>query len=159
MITFRSVDLQHASLKPPHAPWWFDLVEGLPGHEPPLVRGEDTIAPGRDGRYFGNRRNDLSRMVLEGYIRGIGADAEARRLDWRANTLTVMAAFQMDAAEGSLIVTPGDDSYLGLADGESASISARPESIMPGRIVAMSYQRWSIELFSIDPEWVIDAGS
>lgn len=161
MITFRAFDLQHATLRPPHAPWWFDIVEGIPGYEPPKVRGEDTIAPGRDGRYFGNRRNDISSMVIEGYIRGIGGDAEARRLDWRSNTLAVMANFQMDATEGTLTVT-GDSpegAYLGFEPGESASIQARVVSVMPGRITTMSHQLWSVELFSITPEWTIDAGS
>jgi hypothetical protein len=71
-LRFRSQQIQDdANLAV--ARWHFDLVEGIPGHEPPQVRGEDVVAPGREGRYVGNRVNDFQELLLEGWIRGFGA--------------------------------------------------------------------------------------
>jgi len=150
-LTFRGVSLQDGET-PAAARYWFDVIRGLPGHEPADVRGEDTIAPGRPGRYIGNRVEDEYTILVEGFIRGIGADPGERTDDWHAATQTVLAAFQQDLSPGSLIITPGSNGYLGLFD--DAEIQARTEDVMPGPITSrMSYQTWSMKLQAIDGIW------
>jgi len=150
-LTFRGVQLQDGDT-PSAARFWFDVIKGLPGHEPAEVRGEDTIAPGRPGRYIGNRVEELFPILLEGFIKGEGSDPQERTDDWHAATQTIMAAFQQDLNPGSLIISPGSNGYLGLLD--DAEIQARTVDVMAGPIIArMSYQTWSVKLEAIDGVW------
>lgn len=150
-LTFRGQSLQHTS-DPRTSAYFFDLIEGLPGHEPPRVRGEDVVAPGREGRYVGNRVNDYTEHLIEGFIRGMADTPEERALAWHEATQTILAVFAMDLAPGALVVTPGSDSYLGLTD--DATIQARTIDVMPGPIIShQSYQRWSFKLEGIDGFW------
>ncbi len=143
-LVFRSFDLEG----PGHC---FNIVEGL--HEPAQVRGKDNIAPGRDGRYPGNRRLDIRTIVLDGYIRGIGATAVERSQSWHALTRSVMAVFGMELDPGTLTLSTTAEGFLGIT--AAYSISARVTDVMPGPIKnLMSFQEWSIELTSIDPDWV-----
>ncbi len=142
-LVFRSFDLEG----PGHC---FNIVEGL--HEPAQVRGKDNIAPGRDGRYPGNRRLDTRTIVLDGYIRGIGADAEGRSESWHVLTRSVMAVFGMQLDPGTLTLSPIAGGFLGIT--AAYSITARVTDVMPGPIRNhMSFQEWSIELTSVDPDW------
>jgi hypothetical protein len=153
-LTFRSQSLQdNADAR--LARWYFDLIEGLPGHENPEVRGEDVTAPGKEGQYLGNRINDRQELLVEGFIRGVGADAEERRLDWHTNTRTILAVFTLDASPGSLLAAPGSNDYLGLeAEWE---IQARTLDQMPGPIHdLMSFQQWSFRLECIDGLWWVE---
>ena len=146
-LTFRGVALQDGET-PWAAKYWFDLIKGLPGHEPVEVRGDDILAPGRPGWYRGNRVEDHLDLLLEGFIKGEGADPEERTDDWHATTQTIMAAFQMDLDPGTLIASPGSNGYLGLVD--DAEIAARTVDVMAGPIISrMSYQKWSIKLEAI----------
>lgn len=150
-LTFRGQSLQHTG-NPKTSAYFFDLIEGLPGHEPPRVRGEDVIAPGREGRYVGNRVNDYTEHLIEGFIRGMADTPEERAIEWHSNTETILAVFGLDLAPGSLVVTGGADSYLGLTD--SASIEVRTVDVMPGPILShQSYQRWSFKLEGVDGIW------
>ena len=92
-LTFRTQSLQD-NADSRLARWYFDLIEGLPGHEPPQVRGEDPVAPGRPGRYVGNRVTDFQELLLEGFISGRGADAEERREDWHTNTQLILGCLR-----------------------------------------------------------------
>lgn len=150
-LTFRSQSLQDGET-PEAARWWFDLIEGLPGHEPPQVRGEDVIAPGRQGHYTGNRVNDNLPLLIEGWIRGTGATPGERTDEWHQNTLTILSVFQLDTSPGTLIALPGSNGYLGLTD--NAEIQARTLDLMAGPIRSrMSHQTWSIRLESVDGVW------
>lgn len=135
--------------------FWFDLIEGLPGFEHPQVRGTDVIAPGREGRYVGNRVNDFQELLLEGFIKGVGADPEERSQDWRDKTETILAVFALDSSPGSLVVDAGSNSYLGLSN--SWEIQARTLDIMPGPIRdLMSFQTWSFRLECVDGLWWVE---
>lgn len=150
-LTFRGVSLQDGET-PSAARFWFDIIKGLPGHEPPEVRGKDVVAPGREGRYVGNRVNDHLDILIEGHIKGEGADPEARTDDWHSVTQTILAAFAQNLAPGSLIASPGSNGYLGLID--SAEIEARTVDVMAGPILSrMSYQTWSFKLESVSGLW------
>jgi hypothetical protein len=150
-LTFRGQSLQE-SADARTSSYYFDIIEGLPGHENPEVRGKDVTAPGKEGQYLGNRVNDRQELLIEGFITGRGADAEERRLDWHQNTQTILAAFTLDAAPGSLVAAPGSNDYLGLAT--SWEIQARTLDQLAGDIQnAMSFQRWSFRLECIDGLW------
>lgn len=154
-LTFRSQALQDGET-PQLARWWFDLIEGLPGHEPPEVGGEDVLAPGREGFYRGNRVNRRLPLLVEGFIRGRGETPEDRTEDWHANSQLILAVFALDLNPGTLLAQPGSNSYLGLAG--DAEIAARTTELMPGPITnRMSHQTWSIQLESItSPFWQLD---
>jgi len=135
--------------------YWFDLIEGIPGFEHPQVRGTDVIAPGKQGRYVGNRVNDFQELLIEGFIRGVGADAAERAEDWRQQTETILAVFALDSDPGSLIVDGGSNAYLGLQ--VEWEIQARTLDILPGPIQdKMSFQRWSFRLECVDGLWWVE---
>lgn len=149
MLEFRSQSLQDTELPVnPLCRFWFDLIEGLPNREGPAVRGEDVVAPGRKGQYAGNRVADHLDILVEGWIRGIGATPEERSESWAESSDLILAVFQRDDTAGTLTVGPGPDSYLGLAS--DWSIQVRCIDPQPGPITShMSYQRWSFKLRSI----------
>ena len=150
-LTYRSQSLQDTE-DARTSRWYFDLIEGLPGHEHPQVRGKDVIAPGKPGRYGGNRINDIQELLIEGFISGRGADAEERRLDWHQNTMTVLGIMDLDQAAGSLVADPGSNDYLGLTT--EWEIQVRVADILPGPIQnLMSFQRWSIRLYCVDGDF------
>ena len=153
-LTFRSQSLQDTD-DARTSEWYFDLIEGLPGHEPPEVRGEDVTAPGKEGQYRGNRINDRQELLLEGFISGRGADPEERRENWHSNTLTIMAVLQRDLVPATLEAAPGSNAYLGLQS--PWEIQVRTLDILPGPILnQMSFQRWSIRMECIDGLWWVE---
>ena len=153
-LTYRSQSLQESD-DARTSDYYFDLIEGLPGFEPPQVRGEDVIAPGRQGRYVGNRVNDFQELLIEGFIKGSGTDPAERSEDWRANTETIMAVFGLDSAPGELEAAPGSNSYLGLVS--PWTIQVRTLDVMPGPILnRMSFQTWSIRLECVDGLWWVE---
>jgi hypothetical protein len=153
-LTFRSQSLQdNADAR--LSSWYFDLIEGLPGHEPPQVRGEDPIAPGRQGRYTGNRVNDFQELLLEGFIRGRGTDPEERREDWHTNSQLILAVFALDSDPGTLEAAPGSNAYLGLSS--PWEIQVRTLDVLPGPISnQMSFQTFSIRLECVDGLWWVE---
>lgn len=156
-LTARGTAIQQAGALPPAAAYWFDLLKGLPW-VPADVRGKDTVAPGRRGRYPGNRVDDTRRLLLEGYIRGVGSTPAERSMSWADNCNLILPLFAMDGNPWELAVSPGTENYLGLAT--PATIQVRTLDIMEGPIRSrMSYQEFSIELISIDPDWVIEEES
>lgn len=143
-LSFRSVELQgdHFCL---------DIVRGL--HEPAEVRGKDSVAPGRIGRYARNRIKDVRKILIEGYIRGVGSTLDERRESWHDTTATIMAAMERDLAAGVLAV---DGGTYGLPAGETWTINARCVNAIGGPIRSTwTFQEWSIELESVDPDWEV----
>jgi hypothetical protein len=150
-LTFRGQSLQQ-NADARIATYYFDIIEGIPDHENPEVRGEDVTAPGKEGQYLGNRVNHRQELLIEGFITGRGADATERRQDWHTNTALILAVFALDTAPGALVAAPGSNAYLGLTG--SKSISVRTLDQMAGDIQnAMSFQRWSFRLECIDGTW------
>jgi hypothetical protein len=154
MLRFRNQDLQTAAIH-------FDIASGF--SEPASVRGEDDIVPAADGRYVGPRRKDQRRIVLTGWVRGIGADWAERATAFREATDTLMGVMDLSDDPGTLETgseAPGafpDDpaAYLGLSS--DYELEARPVNLVGGPLDAhMSYQTWSIELVCVDspPEWI-----
>jgi hypothetical protein len=156
MLNYRALDLQSATTH-------FDLRSGYV--EPPTVRGEDDVLPGAAGRDVGARRADIRRIILEGHIRGAGADRDERAMSFRTASDALAAVLDRALTPGELVVGPAAPAqfpdaapYLGLTD--NYSLNARVVNAISGPVQAhMSYQTWSIELECVDspPEWV--AGS
>lgn len=153
-LTFRSQSLQETA-DARTSSWYFDLIEGLPGHEHPEVRGEDVTAPGKEGQYRGNRINHRQELLLEGFISGRGTDPEERREDWHANSQTVLGVFALDLVPSTLTIAPGSNAYLGLLT--EWEIEVRTLDLLPGPILnQMSFQRWSIRMECIDGLWWVE---
>lgn len=152
MLTFRGTDLQTATIH-------LDLRSGYV--EPPTVRGEDDVIPGAAGRDVGARRADARRIVLEGHVRGVGGDRDARALSFRTASDALAAVLDRALDPGTLIVGPGVPAqfpdaatYLGLD--QNYGLDARVVNAISGPVQAhMSYQTWSIELECVDspPDW------
>lgn len=152
VLTYRSVDLQTETIQ-------LDLRSGFV--EPPTVRGEDDVIPGAAGRDVGARRADTLRIVLEGHVRGVGADRDARALSWRVASDALAAVLDRSLTPGALRVGPTAPDqfpdaapYLGLL--QMYELDARVVNAISGPVQAhMSYQTWSIELECVDspPEW------
>lgn len=119
---------------------FLDLTKGYA--EPAEVRGIDVIVPGADGRTVQSRVKDRRSIMLEGYVEGSSAS------DWRSKTDTLMALMDRSLSPGTLTIA---NSYLGVAS--SKSITARCVNLLPGPIIMARFQRWSIELESVDTDW------
>lgn len=151
-ISFRSVDLQNDD-DPAQATIWFDLPVGLA--EPPEIRGEDVVIPGKAGQTWMTKVDDYRLIELDGYVQGQGVGLEARQQSWRQATDALMAIMDRTAAPGTLEVS---GPYLGIAPGQTFSIEATCWRIVPGIILArMTFQRWSLALKAYDVDW--QAGS
>jgi hypothetical protein len=120
---------------------FFDLVSGY--NEPASVRGVDSVIPGADGRVFRSRVRDARRIILKGYVTGTSAS------DFQANMAALFGVMNPVNDPADLIIS---DSYLGT--GGSPTIACRflnavgddPEN-------GPKFQRWTIELESVVPEW------
>jgi hypothetical protein len=156
MLKVRGTDVQTATIH-------LDLV----GYgESGSVRGEDHILPGASGREVGVRRKDVYRFRLEGPVKGVGVDPDARALSWRIQTDALLALMDFSLAPGTVEVGPAAPAqfpdaspYLGLTG--DRILNARCINMLGGPVQAhMSFQVWSFEMECIDspPEWQ-DSGS
>jgi hypothetical protein len=140
-LTYDGTDVQQSGFG-----IFLEIVRGL--NETPEVRGTDTVVPGRAGRIARNRVADRLPIELRGIVMGNGANEAAQRADFRTNVLALRALFSSSRVPANLVAT--------LEDGSTATISARP---LPGMLwdeqVASLFANVSVELESVDPEWVI----
>jgi hypothetical protein len=137
-ITFRGQDLLADGLK-------LNLTVGYA--EPVSVRGTDTTVPSLAGRIARGRVADVRSLRIEGYIAANTAE------EWRAATDTFSEIFDTRLGPGVLQI---DEGYLGLPDGDVATINARTLNAVGAAIQAgKRLQFWSIELESVDPDWVV----
>jgi len=141
-MTYRGTDVQTVNI-------FLDIIRGFA--EPADVRGIDTIIPGKHGRTERARKKDRRTILLEGWVSGTGASLVLKQQSWRTSTDALMALMDRTLASGSLVVT---NPYMGLPAG-SKTISAKCVNLIPGPIVSMFHQKWSIELEAIGnpPDW------
>jgi hypothetical protein len=140
-LTFKNVDIQRADFS-----IFLELKRGL--NEGPETRGKDTVVPGLTGRYWRNRVADRRPLELVGYVSGADASpAEAAlRRDFRHRVEELRALFDPTDDPGEL--------EAALEDGGSASIFARATNMVWNQITP-ALASVSVELESVDPEWVI----
>lgn len=125
------------------------LVQGFGGGL--SVRGRDIIVPGLEGRIWMPRKADVRSLLIEGWV--IGEEPE----DWRFYTDVFHSIFDPSLAPGEIAVT---GPYLGVEAGVTYTIDARTLNAMPGPILGGTrFQRWSVELESVDPDWASSGGS
>jgi hypothetical protein len=144
-LTFRTLDL-HSAEGPNDPGIRLQITVGFLAR--PDARGEDYIVAARVGRSPGDRVSDTLKLVLEGTVRG------STVAEWRMYTDLLWAVLDENG------VAPGEleagEGYLGLGDGQTATINARVVNAIPGPIRAAGMlQTWSIELESIDPAWSV----
>lgn len=127
---------------------FLELVRGL--NEPPRVRGLDTVVPGAPGRLARNRVSDGFVLELRGYVSGTGSDEEAQRGAYRDLVNTFRVLFDPTRDPVDVVAT--------LEDGSTASCSARalPTAVWDQIVPAMA--RVSVEMESLDADWVIEPG-
>lgn len=130
---------------------FLELRRGGPG-EHSGHRGPDYIAPHLAGRVLGNRQPDYRRVSLFGFVRGTGADEDAQRGDYSDNRI-LLASYVTMTTEAALSATlPSGDEYTlnvrGISDG----------AILYNEIVP-AFAWCSVELESLDPDWVLVTGS
>jgi len=139
-LTFATVDVQDSDFG-----IFLEIVRGL--NESPAVRGKDTVVPGRLGRIARNRIDDVLPLELRGIVMGNGSTDALQRADFRAGVNIIRALFSPSRAPAALVAT--------LEDGSTATISARPLNLVWAEDVASLSASVSIELESVDPDWVI----
>lgn len=141
-LTYKSVDIQDDEI-------FFDLMPGglfLPASH----RGEDDVVPGKAGRYRRNRVPDVRLMDLRGYVKGVGADLEERQQSWRSSMAVLTALLDPDTGGSLVVIGP----YMGLADDETATITAYPKSWVEGQPQnLLTYQKWAFVLEAVDVDW------
>lgn len=139
MLTFRSVDLQTATL---HS----DLERGL--YDPAEVAGNDWLIPLAEGLEVRARIKRYRELEIRTHVEGIGSTDAERTASWAAATEALMAVMDHSLAPGDLVAI---GPYLGLDEGETATVSARCINAVAGPILRhMSYQRWSFVLRAVD---------
>ena len=128
---------------------YMEIIRGLA--ERPSVRGSDTVVPGLAGRIRRSRVNDLLTIELRGWVRGSGADESEQRSDFATNRLNFRTIFNPTLGDQDLVAT--------LEDGTTATISAQASDRTIWNQVVPSFAEVSVELDSIDPDWVHSVGS
>lgn len=144
-LTYDGTDVQDADLG-----LFLEIVKGL--NETPEVRGTDTTVPGLDGRIPRNRVTDRLAIELRGMLMATGMDESAQRSDFATMRQQVRMLFDPTKMPADLVAE--------LEDGSTATISARPLPTLLWRQGPPGYAELSVELESVDPDWVIvPAGS
>lgn len=140
-LTVDGTDVQQATIG-----IFLELVRGL--NEPPRVRGVDTVVPGLAGRIARNRVSDGFILELRGYVAGTGSDEAAQRGDFRELVNTFRALFDPTRDPVDVVAT--------LEDGSTATCSARALPTAVWDQVVPSMARVSLEMESLDADWVIE---
>lgn len=145
-LEFRGLDLLSALANEQRVGIRIQVVRGF--LMPPAVRGEDYVVAAKAGQIPGNRVSDHLTIGLAGSV--TGRDAE----EWLGYRTDLLDALREGAG-----IDPGDliarSPYLGLSTGAVASITARVDNVIEGPVEAKLRQTFSIELISLDPDWVL----
>jgi hypothetical protein len=137
-LTYRGTDIQDID------GIFLEIYRGLV--EPLEPRGVDLVVPSRPGQIVRNRVGHRLPIELRGFIRGVSADGEADdRADFAANRGAFRVLFDTTLDPGDLVAA--------LEDGSSMLIAARTLNVVP-RPRVPTYVEVSVELESVDPDWV-----
>jgi len=110
------------------------------------VRGKDTVIPSAVGRRLRNRVRDRRVIELFGYVMGNGTGEAVQRADFRGLVDTLQGLFD-PTTSAALVAT--------LENGGTATIAARTVNMVWGNEKLPALRSVSIELESVDPEWVL----
>lgn len=137
-LTYRGTDIQMLN------GIFLEIVRGL--GDVAAVRGVDIIVPARAGRIVRNRVGDVLSIELQGICGGSGANEAAQRSDFAGRRAAMRALFDPKLDPGALVAT--------LEDATTATIAARSLNIVWDQVVP-ALARVSVELESVDPDWVV----
>jgi hypothetical protein len=141
-LIFRGQDLHEDGLD-------LQLTSGF--FEPVSVRGKDVIVPANPGRFWRPRRADVRTLKLEGWVKGRTPE------EWNIATYLLSLLIDTTLEPGELRI---EGPYLGFDPGFVATINATTVNAISGPILGgMTFQRWDVELESVDPNWVLGGGS
>jgi len=117
------------------------------------TRGVDVTVPGADGQVVRPRRFHQRKVLLAGFVRGVGVDQSSARAAYWGNLDAVRTLFDETGLPKDLVAT--------LPDGSVRTIAAR--TIPDGRILneqaASEFAFVSIELLALEDWSVEEAGS
>lgn len=107
--------------------------------------GIDFTVPGLPGRLEGSREARFRKILLTGWVKGLGATPGD---DYRTKVIALQALFD-PVTPGALVAT--------LEDGQTATIRARGSEnpLMWGAREGPFFRRLSVELESIAPNWTL----
>lgn len=144
-LTYDTDDLQLSDLT-----LFLTITYGL--NEPAEPRGRDVLVPYLNGQVARPRRPDTRRILLAGHVKGDGADTAARQSAYRAMVRYLNDLFSPARMPADLVAS--------LEDGSTATLAARPLPMVFTERVPSEWADLTVELLSIDPDWVYDeAGS
>lgn len=124
------------------------LVRGF--DDTPEVRGSDTVIPGATGMVPRDRVWDHRTIELDGFIGGVGATEAEQAVDLRSLLEEYRALFDPTKSPATLTI--------GLEDGGTASISARPLNMMCPVDGPTMRARVNVVLLAVDGEWEVNPG-
>jgi hypothetical protein len=145
VISYRNVNLYQIVANQPRI--LLRCVYGLDNS--PTVRGKDSLIPSAAGLVARNRVRGVRRIVLEGFVMGVGTTHDDQRADLRSIVELLRDAFDPTAAAAELEVQ--------LEDGNTATIDARamPEEPEWGPDTMPTARTLSIELEAVGADWVL----
>lgn len=132
----------------------FGIVKGHPGMLPTL-RGRDTIVPQSAGRIWRSRVRDTLSIELDGQSHAPdGVSLDDARAAFAADRLALFQLWRRCQLSPKTLEAV-------LEDGSTATIDARVitgQPVYTERVPGL-HGTWGVILESVDPEWVIAAGS
>jgi hypothetical protein len=139
-LTYDTDDLQ-----PENLGIFLEITQGL--DESPEVRGKDVTVPGLAGQIPRNRQPHQLRILLTGHVMGVGTTTAEIQSSYRTLARYMRTLFRPYRLPADLVAGP-------LEDGSTATISARPLNTIWIPEVPSEFSRVSVELFSVDPDWI-----
>lgn len=128
---------------------YLEITAGL--DDSPAVRGEDVTVPYADGQTARPRRFHERRLLLTGFVRGVGSSSTEAQADYRANAYAMTSLFDPAADPADLVAI--------LEDGQTATCAARTLSIATVKVIPSEFTNVSIEMLAVE-DWTYElAGS
>lgn len=124
---------------------YLEITYGL--NEQPDVRGKDSVVPHAAGAIARNRRAHDRRILLAGWVAGVGATQALQRASYQNTFDTLTTLFATDRAVANLVVTA--------PDATTRTIAARPLNIAIKEILAGEFAEVTVELLSVAPNWTV----
>lgn len=147
-----SLELQDLS-----AGYWVTIsVGGLDAV--PIVRGEDTIIPGKSGRVARVRKADVLTITLHAFVTGTGSTHAAVRESYLSRMTALRAIFDPTADPFSLTIHPTAEAVGGkVGTGQTATLNVRFLRFTGPGSIADEAREFDIECECVDspPAWVI----
>jgi hypothetical protein len=124
---------------------YLEVTFGL--NEQPDVRGSDSVVPHADGAISRNRRAHDRRILLSGWVSGVGSTTALVRASYQNTFDTLFTLFATDRVPADLVVTS--------PDATTRTIEARPLNIAIKEVVLGEFAEVTVEMLSVAPNWTV----